>query len=265
MDSPDNTSRDFMTARSRPTPTPTYDRGNRIGVAYTGKASDQIPMEARVTLLESTLEYVRRDLDDVRGDIREIKHRVGAIECAIVDLSGTLRAMYVIHGARIDGLQANAAQKIDGVEERLTARIDSVEEKLTARIDGVEEKLTARIDGVEEKLTARIDGVEQRLSDKIDGVRDCLQASLNARIDGVRDSLQADFSARFDGFQQLITARFDSMEQRFARYPTKLQLSLWITGGITAALAATLSFIALLLRMTGHGDLADAVDIVGGN
>jgi hypothetical protein len=200
-------------------------------------------MEARVTLLESTFEYVRRDLDDVRGDIREIKHRVGAIECAIVDLSGTLRAMYVIHGARIDGLQANAAQKIDGVEERLTARID----------------------GFEEKLTARIDGVEQRLSDRIDGVRDCLQASLNARIDGVRDSLQADFSARFDGFQQLITARFDSMEQRFARYPTKLQLSLWITGGITAALAATLSFIALLLRMTGHGDLANAVDIVGGN
>lgn len=254
MDSPDNTSRDFMTARSRPTPTPTYDRGTRIGVAYTGKASDQIPVEARVTLLESTLEYVRRDLDDVRGDIREIKHRVGAIECAIVDLSGTLRAMYVIHGARIDGLQANAAQKIDSVEERLTARIDDLEEKLTARIDGVEEK-----------LTARIDGVEQRLSDRIDGVRDSLQASLNARIDGVRDSLQADFSARFDGFQQLITARFDSMEQRFARYPTKLQLSLWITGGITAALAATLSFIALLLRMTGHGDLANAVDIVGGN
>lgn len=232
MDSPDNTSRDFMTARSRPTPTPTYDRGTRIGVAYTGKASDQIPMEARVTLLESTFEYVRRDLDVARGDIREIKHRVGAIECAIVDLSGTLRAMYVIHGARIDGLQANAAQKIDGVEERLTARID---------------------------------GVEQRLSDRIDGVRDSLQASLNARIDGVRDSLQADFSARFDGFQQLITARFDSMEQRFARYPTELQLSLWITGGITAALAATLSFIALLLRMTGHGDLANAVDIVGGN
>ena len=33
-------------------------------------------MEARVVELETHLEYIRRDMDEVRGDVKSIKHRL---------------------------------------------------------------------------------------------------------------------------------------------------------------------------------------------
>jgi Flp pilus assembly protein TadB len=40
------------------------------------RAAGEIAMEPRVTELETHLKYIRRDMDEVRGDVRTIKHRL---------------------------------------------------------------------------------------------------------------------------------------------------------------------------------------------
>jgi hypothetical protein len=40
------------------------------------KPTGEVDMEPRVTELETHLKYIRRDLDEVRGDVKSIKHRL---------------------------------------------------------------------------------------------------------------------------------------------------------------------------------------------
>ncbi|MVV48893.1 hypothetical protein EJA72_11650 [Pseudomonas sp. PB120] len=40
------------------------------------KPMGEIDMEPRVTELETHLKYIRRDMDEVRGDVKSIKHRL---------------------------------------------------------------------------------------------------------------------------------------------------------------------------------------------
>lgn len=40
------------------------------------KTAGEVDMEPRVTELETHLKYIRRDMDEVRGDVRTIKHRL---------------------------------------------------------------------------------------------------------------------------------------------------------------------------------------------
>jgi hypothetical protein len=40
------------------------------------RATGEVDMEPRVTELETHLKYLRRDMDEVRGDVRTIKHRL---------------------------------------------------------------------------------------------------------------------------------------------------------------------------------------------
>jgi hypothetical protein len=40
------------------------------------KKDGDVVMEPRVTELETHLKYIRRDIDEVRGDVRAIKHRL---------------------------------------------------------------------------------------------------------------------------------------------------------------------------------------------
>ncbi|MDN4546635.1 MULTISPECIES: hypothetical protein [unclassified Pseudomonas] len=40
------------------------------------KATGEVDMEPRVTELETHLKYIRRDMDEVRGDVKSIKHRL---------------------------------------------------------------------------------------------------------------------------------------------------------------------------------------------
>lgn len=40
------------------------------------KTTGEVHMEPRVTELETHLKYIRRDIDEVRSDVRTIKHRL---------------------------------------------------------------------------------------------------------------------------------------------------------------------------------------------
>ncbi|WP_177327370.1 hypothetical protein [Pseudomonas sp. H1h] len=40
------------------------------------RATGEVDMEPRVTELETHLKYIRRDMDEVRGDVKTIKHRL---------------------------------------------------------------------------------------------------------------------------------------------------------------------------------------------
>lgn len=40
------------------------------------KTTGEVEMEPRVVELETHLEYIRRDMEEVRGDVRSIKHRL---------------------------------------------------------------------------------------------------------------------------------------------------------------------------------------------
>ncbi|MBK5532920.1 hypothetical protein JFT91_09930 [Pseudomonas sp. TH08] len=40
------------------------------------KTTGEVNMEPRVTELETHLKYIRRDMDEVRSDVRTIKHRL---------------------------------------------------------------------------------------------------------------------------------------------------------------------------------------------
>lgn len=40
------------------------------------KPNGEVDMEPRVVELETHLEYIRRDMDEVRGDVKSIKHRL---------------------------------------------------------------------------------------------------------------------------------------------------------------------------------------------
>lgn len=53
-------------------------------------ATGEINMEPRFTELEAHLKYIRRDMDEVRGDVKSIKHRLAYSACGTVVILGLL-------------------------------------------------------------------------------------------------------------------------------------------------------------------------------
>lgn len=54
------------------------------------KATGEIDMEPRFTELEAHLKYIRRDMDEVRGDVKSIKHRLAYSACGTAVILGLL-------------------------------------------------------------------------------------------------------------------------------------------------------------------------------
>jgi hypothetical protein len=54
------------------------------------KKDGDVVMEPRVTELETHLKYIRRDMDEVRGDVRTIKHRLAYAAGATAVAKGLL-------------------------------------------------------------------------------------------------------------------------------------------------------------------------------
>nr|WP_256577405.1 hypothetical protein [Pseudomonas sp. R37(2017)] len=50
--------------------------GHRAECGNSTKATGEVDMEPRVTELETHLKSIRRDMDEVRGDVKTIKHRL---------------------------------------------------------------------------------------------------------------------------------------------------------------------------------------------
>jgi len=54
------------------------------------RTTGEVDMEPRVTELETHLKYLRRDMDEVRGDVRTIKHRLAYSAGAMAVVLGLL-------------------------------------------------------------------------------------------------------------------------------------------------------------------------------
>ena len=54
------------------------------------KTTGEVDMEPRVTELETHLKYIRRDMDEVRSDVRTIKHRLAYSAGATAVVMGLL-------------------------------------------------------------------------------------------------------------------------------------------------------------------------------
>ncbi|WPN28600.1 hypothetical protein QMK54_22605 [Pseudomonas sp. P5_109] len=50
--------------------------GHRAECSNSAKATGEVDMDPRVTELETHLKSIRRDMDEVRGDVKTIKHRL---------------------------------------------------------------------------------------------------------------------------------------------------------------------------------------------
>lgn len=61
-----------------------------------------------------------------------------------------------------------------------------------------------------------------------------------------------------------IDSTLSGMNEKLDRFPTKLQLALWIIGGLATLLVGAAGLIAFLLRLSGHPGAADALNSVRG-
>jgi Flp pilus assembly protein TadB len=51
-------------------------RAHQTDFKNSTKPTGEVDMEPRVIELETHLKYIRRDMDEVRGDVKSIKHRL---------------------------------------------------------------------------------------------------------------------------------------------------------------------------------------------
>ena len=92
-------------------------------------------------LIERNLARQEAIASDIRGEIRELRGEIKALDV-----------------------------KIDGVEQKLNSKIDGVEQKLNSKIDGVEKRLETKIDGVMDAVAitnSRIDDLNNKKSNNI--------------------------------------------------------------------------------------------------
>ncbi|MGF6091565.1 hypothetical protein [Pseudomonas sp. 18173] len=78
-----------MQSQNLGSPTIVKSAGDRAECSST-KATGEIDMEPRVTELEAHLKHIRRDMDEVRGDVKSIKHRLAYSACGTAVILGLL-------------------------------------------------------------------------------------------------------------------------------------------------------------------------------
>jgi hypothetical protein len=196
-------------------------------LASAGRPPDDIGLHTRVTRLEDGFFYVRRDISDIRSDVRDTKEKVALVVRAVDKL-----------GSDILALDA----KVDHKFAVLDAKIDS-------KIDALEAKLDSKIDALEAKLDSKIDALEAKIDKKI--------IALDAKIDGVETTLRADIRET--------RVEIAALTKSLSQYPTKLQLALCAVAGVSAVLIGATALIALLLQLNGYPVAAKAVEAISGN
>lgn len=65
-------------------------RAHQAEFKNSAKPTGEVDMEPRVVELETHLKYIRRDMDEVRGDVKAIKHRLAYSTGATAVLLGLL-------------------------------------------------------------------------------------------------------------------------------------------------------------------------------
>jgi len=65
-------------------------RANQAEFKNSAKTTGEADLEPRVIELETHLKYIRRDMDEVRGDVKSIKHRLAYSTGAAAVILGIL-------------------------------------------------------------------------------------------------------------------------------------------------------------------------------
>jgi len=207
-------------------------------LASAGRPPDDIGLHTRVTRLEDGFFYVRRDISDIRSDVRDTKEKVALVVRAVDKL-----------GSDILALDAKVDHKFAVLDAKIDSKVDVLEAKLDSKIDVLEAKLDSKIDALEAKLDSKIDALEAKIDKKI--------IALDAKIDGVETTLRADIRET--------RVEIAALTKSLSQYPTKLQLALCAVAGVSAVLIGATALIALLLQLNGYPVAAKAVEAISGN
>lgn len=140
-------------------------------------------LDRRVSRLENDFQYIRRDLDEIRGDTRAIKEQLCSLGAGSIVLS-----------------------------QSMDARFTAANQKMDAGF-----------------------------------------AAFNEKMD-----------AGFAAFNEKMDAGFATIHQRLSTVPTKLRLALLALTGMALILGSALAVVAVLLRSTGHADVANVLDAARG-
>lgn len=165
-------------------------------------------------------------------DDRTMESRITTLELGFRDMRVELTGV----NAKLDVMDAKA----EASREVMTAKFVSLETTVNARLDSMD---------------SRLDGMDTRLE------------SMNTKIDDFRtivDTKLTSMNGRLDEFQQIITAKLDAMTEKLSRFPTKIQFFYFACTMLALLLAATWSFTAFLLRLSGHAVAADAINAIQG-
>ncbi|MGA7438031.1 MAG: hypothetical protein WBW32_07885 [Luteibacter sp.] len=122
---------------------------------------DDRTMEKQLTHAEHAIEVIQQDMAEVKVDVREVKERLGRIECAVSSIDGK------IEGVR-DGLESKMEGMREGLEGKMEGMREGLEGKMEGMRDGLESKMDGKIEGLRRSLEAKIDGLEARIDAKID-------------------------------------------------------------------------------------------------
>jgi chromosome segregation ATPase len=144
-----------------------------------GNAIMSEPLESRVARIESAVEYVKTNTENLVVELRRTNDR---IDTTWLRIDGA-REMLV---TKSDGVRGELGDKIEGVDKK----VDGVRQELGEKIEGVRQELGDRIEGVDKK----VDGVRQELGEKIEGVREELGDRIervDKKIDDVRQELSS--------------------------------------------------------------------------
>jgi hypothetical protein len=218
-------------------------------LASAGRPPDDIGLHTRVTRLEDGFFYVRRDISDIRSDVRDTKEKVALVVRAVDKLGSDILALDAKVDHKFAVLDAKIDSKVDVLEAKLDSKIDVLEAKLDSKIDALEAKLDSKIDALEAKLDSKIDALEAKIDKKI--------IALDAKIDGVETTLRADIRET--------RVEIAALTKSLSQYPTKLQLALCAVAGVSAVLIGATALIALLLQLNGYPVAAKAVEAISGN
>jgi len=192
--------------------------------------------------LEDGFFYARRDLADIRSDVRDTKEKVTLVERAV----DTIRSDILSLDAKVDHKFAVLDAKIDN-------KIDALDAKIDSKIDALDAKIDSKIDALDAKIDSKIEALDAKIDNKIA----TLDAKIDSKIGGLEETLRADTRATH--------VAIAALTKSLSHYPTKLQLAICAVAGVSAALIGAMSLIALLLQMSGYPVAAKPVQAISGN
>ena len=105
--------------------------------------------------------YLREDIQDLKGDIREMRRSIERLDAK---LSARIEEL----DTKIGKLDAKFSTKIEELDAKFSTKIEELDAKFTTKIEELDAKLTTKIGELDAKFTTKIDGLDAKFDAKID-------------------------------------------------------------------------------------------------